>query len=71
MVSTLLAHQGGWDEVLLVASPIVVFGVLLTIANRRQAPEPPSDETAPGASGSHRTGRPGEHDDTPGTRDRS
>jgi hypothetical protein len=34
----LLAHQGGWDEVLLAASPIVLFALLLVIANRRQEP---------------------------------
>ncbi|HEX9681998.1 MAG TPA: hypothetical protein VGA13_02865 [Acidimicrobiales bacterium] len=31
----ILAHQGGWDELLLVLAPIVVFAVLLMIANRR------------------------------------
>ena len=32
---TLLAHQGGWDELLMVAVPVLVFGVLLRSANRR------------------------------------
>ena len=31
----MLAHQGGWDEVLLVAGPLAIIGVLLWIANRR------------------------------------
>jgi hypothetical protein len=31
----LLAHQGGWDETLLVLVPIVVLGSLLALANRR------------------------------------
>ena len=31
----LLAHQGGWDEILMVAVPVLVFGVLLRAANRR------------------------------------
>jgi hypothetical protein len=31
----LLAHQGGWDEVLLVLVPIVVVGWLLWLAKRR------------------------------------
>ena len=31
----LLAHQGGWDEILLVAGPIVVLGGLLRLANKR------------------------------------
>jgi hypothetical protein len=30
-----LAHQGGWDEVLLVAGPLAVIGVLLWLANLR------------------------------------
>jgi hypothetical protein len=34
-MSTLFAHQGGWDEVLLVAGPIVILGALLWLANRR------------------------------------
>jgi hypothetical protein len=31
----LLAHQGGWDEILLVAAPIVVIVVILAIVKRR------------------------------------
>ena len=31
----LLAHQGGWDEVLLVGVPILVIIGLLAIAKRR------------------------------------
>jgi len=31
----LIAHQGGWDEILLVAAPIAVFAGLLIVANRR------------------------------------
>ena len=30
-----LAHQGGWDEVLLVGAPIVVIVGLLAVAKRR------------------------------------
>lgn len=30
-----LAHQGGWDEILLVLTPMSLFAVLLYIANRR------------------------------------
>jgi hypothetical protein len=36
-LSTVLAHQGGWDEMIMVAVPIAVFAVLLWIANRRAA----------------------------------
>lgn len=32
---SLLAHQGGWDEVLFVAAPLVVFAGLLVVAKRR------------------------------------
>ena len=31
----LLAHQGGWDELILVAGPVMVFAGLLAIARRR------------------------------------
>jgi hypothetical protein len=33
--AALLAHQGGWDEMLLVAGPIVVVVGLLWLARRR------------------------------------
>jgi hypothetical protein len=32
-----LAHQGGWDEMLLIALPIALFVLLLRIANSRAA----------------------------------
>lgn len=31
----LLAHQGGWDEIGMVAVPLLVVGALLVLANRR------------------------------------
>ena len=31
----ILAHQGGWDEIAMVAGPIVVFAALLAVARRR------------------------------------
>ncbi len=31
----LLAHQGGWDEVMLVGIPVVLFGGLLLVARQR------------------------------------
>ncbi|MFN0091858.1 MAG: hypothetical protein ACKVWR_16575 [Acidimicrobiales bacterium] len=31
----IFAHQGGWDEILLVAAPLLVIGLLLALANRR------------------------------------
>ena len=30
-----LAHQGGWDEMLMVLTPIAVFALLLKVANSR------------------------------------
>ncbi len=46
-----VAHQGGWDEILLVGGPIVVIIALLAIAKRRVdaaagavAEEPEPDE---------------------------
>ena len=31
----LLAHQGGWDELLMVAVPVLLFAFLVRLANRR------------------------------------
>lgn len=31
----LVAHQGGWDEILLIAGPMIVIGWLLVVAKRR------------------------------------
>lgn len=35
MSGLVLAHQGGWDELLFVLVPIALFAGLLAIANRR------------------------------------
>lgn len=35
LLSALLAHQGGWDEILFVLAPLVVFAGLLVAARRR------------------------------------
>ena len=59
----LLAHQGGWDEVLLVGVPILLIIGLLAIAKRRVdaqvAAQPTDDDTSLGVDGS--AGRDG-HD---------
>ncbi len=45
-----LGHQGGWDEILLVAGPLGVVAWLLWVADRRarrldgRAPESPGQE---------------------------
>ncbi len=44
----LIAHQGGWDEILFVVVPLVLFGGLLLLARRRvdqmDAIEEPADD---------------------------
>ena len=42
-----LAHQGGWDEMLFVLVPILVIVGLLKLAKRR-AERAPSDADTPG-----------------------
>jgi hypothetical protein len=41
----ILAHQGGWDEIALVAGPIVVFAGLLAVARRRALRHATADAT--------------------------
>mgnify|MGYP004338291011 CR=1 FL=1 len=43
--SVLLAHQGGWDEMLLVSGPVAVVAGLLWLADRRsrRVDRPPAD----------------------------
>jgi hypothetical protein len=38
-MALLLAHQGGWDEMLFVFVPISVFAWLLSLANKRASRE--------------------------------
>ena len=51
---SLLAHQGGWDEILLVVGPLAVVGVLLWLANRRVSAQL-GDRTEPSAEPEHRS----------------
>jgi hypothetical protein len=44
--AALLAHQGGWDEMLMVAAPIALFALILRAANKR-AEQRASDAAAP------------------------
>lgn len=44
---SVLAHQGGWDEVLLVGVPLIVIGLLLWLANRRVSRRL-AEESSPG-----------------------
>jgi hypothetical protein len=48
LACVLLAHQGGWDEILFVAVPIAVFAGLLALANRRAGREQQAAETHDG-----------------------
>ena len=34
-----LAHQGGWDEMAMVAVPLLLVAILLVVANRRASAE--------------------------------
>ena len=58
-----LAHQGGWDEMLMVAAPIGLFVGLLRMANKRaealQA-EQDADGTGPESPAGERTVEPQE-----------
>lgn len=54
-IPALLAHQGGWDEILMIVGPLAVVGGALWLANKRAAEleaaeaaaETPSAEAAP------------------------
>ena len=41
------AHQGGWDEILFVAVPLVIFGFILSRAQKRAERESADDADAP------------------------
>jgi hypothetical protein len=43
-MAMVLAHQGGWDELLLVALPLGLFALLLFIANRKAQAQVDSEE---------------------------
>lgn len=47
LVALLLAHQGGWDEMLFVLVPIALFAGLLAVANRRATRAQLSRDQAP------------------------
>jgi hypothetical protein len=46
-VGPLLAHQGGWDEMLMVAVPVIVFALLLRMASKRADRLEPADGDPP------------------------
>jgi hypothetical protein len=47
VVGHILAHQGGWDEMLMVAVPVGIFALLLRAANRRATRLAEQDDDAP------------------------
>lgn len=49
--AVMLAHQGGWDEMLMVAVPVAVFAGLLYAANRRAGRMDPAAASGAVASG--------------------
>ena len=51
--AVLLAHQGGWDEILMVLAPVSLFAGLLYVANKRAKGMSQDDD-----SGEPRTPRP-------------
>jgi hypothetical protein len=44
-----LAHQGGWDEIGMVAVPLLLVSLLLVVANRRASQELARQEAAEAA----------------------
>lgn len=51
MRAVVLAHQGGWDEILLVLAPVSLFAALLWLANKRAASLPDRDGPSPDGPG--------------------
>jgi hypothetical protein len=45
---SVVAHQGGWDELLFVLLPIALFAGLLAVANRRATRAQAEEEHEPG-----------------------
>ncbi len=60
----LFAHQGGWDEALLVGLPLAVIGLLLWVANRRVS----AQLAAAAKTAAHRPGDGEPTGDTPDAR---
>ena len=55
LAAVILAHQGGWDEILMVLGPILIMVALLRLAKRRVATKEPPD-AQPGAASDPRRG---------------
>jgi len=48
-LAPIVAHQGGWDEILLVVAPLAIIGGLLWLANRRVTAQLENELRADGA----------------------
>ena len=60
MLSSVFAHQGGWDEILFVVVPIAIFAALLVVANRRASRiEEQRRDRGDGPSKPGKPGKPG------------
>ena len=53
-----LAHQGGWDEMLMVVAPIAAFALILRRANRRAEALAATRSESAGATGNEPSGVP-------------
>ena len=54
------AHQGGWDELLLVALPVALFAALLFVANRKAQSQLEAEEAEEAQDTGVRHDRPAE-----------
>jgi hypothetical protein len=63
----MLAHQGGWDEMLMVLVPIAIFAALLVVANRR-ANRIEGQRNREHGRGDGRSATPDRHRDGPAAR---
>ena len=63
IASALLAHEGGWDEILLIAGPILVVVGLLALARKRVGDGVDSGHDTP-----HDSPHDSPHDGSPGPR---
>jgi hypothetical protein len=55
VTTSVLAHQGGWDELLMVLVPIAIFAFLLVVANRRASQIERQNSQGGGQAGSPET----------------
>lgn len=59
VLAAVLAHQGGWDEAILVVLPLIVLAALLRLARRRALEEASRDDDHVADAVAPRPGDPG------------